>query len=65
MLIIVNGVTRETSAQTLAEFLAQSEFCLELIAVECDEKIVKKQEWASCKLSEGKRFEVVEFVAGG
>ncbi len=65
MKVIINGVTRETSAKTLRELLQNCDFKLDQIAVECEGKIVPKPAWAEFAVRENQAFEVVEFVAGG
>jgi sulfur carrier protein len=35
------------------------------VAVERNEQVVPRREWADCRLSDGDRIEIVTFVGGG
>ena len=52
----------ELSLQELVEFLKLKP---EQIAVELNQVVVRRAEWASTMLKEGDRVEMVHFVGGG
>lgn len=66
MKLIVNGETYETSkSDTLKDLLEELGISPLKVAVELNLKIIKKAEYSSCKLKEGDRIEIVNFVGGG
>ncbi|MCD8212453.1 MAG: sulfur carrier protein ThiS [Campylobacter sp.] len=50
---------------SVKDFLLSQGFELEFIAVERDGEILAKDSWQDTMMSEGKRYEIVEFVGGG
>ena len=66
MRLEVNGEPRElaegVSLQELVQFLKLKP---EQIAIEVNQVVVRRAEWASTLLKEGDRIEIVHFVGGG
>ena len=50
---------------SVQEFLASLGFDMKFIALERDGEILVKTSWQDTMMSDGKRYEVVEFVGGG
>lgn len=66
MLIQVNGESRETPAgTTVAGLLSQLGLNSGRVAVEHNLRILPKARWEETRVSEGDRFEIVQFVGGG
>ena len=64
-MVQVNGVDVDTAGQTLADYLATTDFDVKRIAVELNEEIVPKARYAETTLADGDVVEVVSFVGGG
>jgi sulfur carrier protein len=64
-MVKVNGVDVDTAGQTLADYLATTDFDVKRIAVELNEEIVPKARYAETTLADGDVVEVVSFVGGG
>ncbi|SHI99092.1 sulfur carrier protein ThiS [Fibrobacter sp. UWP2] len=64
-MVKVNGVDVDTAGQTLADYLATTDFDVKRIAVELNEEIVPKAKYAETTLADGDVVEVVSFVGGG
>ncbi|CZE47612.1 sulfur carrier protein ThiS [Campylobacter geochelonis] len=66
MKIKINGEFAEVSeGLSVFEYLEQNGFCLDRVAVEKDGEILSKTLWKATNLSDGKSYEIVEFVGGG
>ena len=66
MEIILNGEKRKLSeGLTLLDLVQQLGFSAERLAVELNLQILKREQWATCKLKQGDRIEIVQFVGGG
>lgn len=65
MQIIVNGKTKETKAQTIKELIKELEIEEKVMAAALNMEVVKKENWATCKFSEGDKIEFLQFVGGG
>ncbi|HLY20156.1 MAG TPA: sulfur carrier protein ThiS [Bryobacteraceae bacterium] len=64
--IVVNGEARALEpGQTVLELLTGLAIDPARVAVELDRCIVKPREWASTRLADGARLEIVQFVGGG
>ncbi|MBR8462879.1 sulfur carrier protein ThiS [Campylobacter sp. faydin G-24] len=50
---------------SVSEFLSTQGYELKFIALERDGQILTKMQWQVAMMSEGKSYEVVEFVGGG
>ncbi|HET6891364.1 MAG TPA: sulfur carrier protein ThiS [Pyrinomonadaceae bacterium] len=66
MRLEINGEKRELaeglSLQELVQFLKLKP---EQIAIELNQMVMRRAEWASTLLKEGDRIEIVHFVGGG
>lgn len=66
MKIKVNGETKETAEEiNLQQFLKKLSLPSERIAVELNERVVRKTDWESTKLNDADKIEIVHFVGGG
>jgi sulfur carrier protein len=66
MRLSVNGAQRELPAgATVADLLRELGLAPERVAVERNERLVRRTEHASTALAEGDRLEVVTLVGGG
>ena len=66
MKLIINGEEREFEAvSTLPELLAQLGLKPDRVAVELNRELIPRERWASARLNEGDKLEVVHFVGGG
>jgi thiamine biosynthesis protein ThiS len=66
MRIQINGEIREVStAITLAALLEHLGMNGERVAIELNRNLVPRPEWASTRLAEQDRLEIVHFVGGG
>lgn len=62
----VNGVSIPLEKpQTLLEFLNEKGYNLHRIAVECNEKIEAKEDYATIILQDSDVIEIVSFMGGG
>ena len=64
-MVKVNGEDRKLSGQTLAAYLATTNYDMKRIAVERNGEIVPKSQYSETMLCDGDRIEVVSFVGGG
>ena len=60
-----NGENFNIAGKTLAEYLADEDYDLRRIVVECNEKIVSQAEYGGIVLRDCDCVEVVSFVGGG
>ena len=66
MTVVVNGRERAVaSGSCISDLIAALELKAERLAVELNQKIIRRADWDSTSLSEGDRVEVVHFVGGG
>ena len=62
----VNGEPHEADANTsLQELVTQLNLTPERIAIEVNQKVVRRADWATTLLKEDDRIEIVHFVGGG
>ena len=64
-MVQINGESIDAAGKTLSAYLAENNYIIEGIAVECNEKIIPKQKYNEYTLSEGDIVEIVSFVGGG
>ena len=64
-MIIVNGESVETKAQTIAELLDELGYQDMPVATAINMSVVRKRERAETKLSEGDRIEILVPMQGG
>jgi thiamine biosynthesis protein ThiS len=66
LLIKVNGEPREVKENmSLPELVASLSLKAEQVAIELNQKVVRRTQWASTLLQENDRVEIVHFVGGG
>ena len=66
MRFIVNGeVLEESHSGTILELLDELNIKKDQVAVEVNLSIIKKDAYATFKLQDGDRVEIVKFVGGG
>ena len=66
MHILLNGETQEMQVgATLAFLIARQELAGKRLAVEVNEEIVPRSEYAAHQLQEGDRVEIVQAIGGG
>ncbi|HXD31790.1 MAG TPA: sulfur carrier protein ThiS [Pyrinomonadaceae bacterium] len=66
MLVQVNGESREISQEaSLEELLTNLSIPRERVAIELNQKVIRRAEWANSILREGDKIEIVHFVGGG
>lgn len=62
----INGERRELASElSLQELVQVLDLKPEQIAIELNQVVVRRSEWAATKLKEGDRIEIVHFVGGG
>lgn len=65
IMLTINGKEYELNGKTVAEALAEIGYGEQRVAVELNESIVPRDQYASTVLYEGDHLEVVRFVGGG
>ncbi len=66
MWLLLNGERREVAAGvSLAQLVETLKLAPERIAIELNQSVVRRAEWATTELKENDRVEVVHFVGGG
>jgi sulfur carrier protein len=66
MQIVVNGQPRTLNdGLTLADLVAALELTPQRVAIEVNEQLVRRTDYASTRLCDGDRIEVVTLVGGG
>ena len=66
MKITINGETREfTQVKTLLEVLQELSLEGKVMAAAINMEIVKQDSWATHKLCDGDKLELLDFVGGG
>ena len=64
-MVTVNGKKKEWSGKTVEEMLQSSGYQMERVAVELNEEILPRTQYAETILKTGDCVEVIEFVGGG
>lgn len=66
MLIQLNGEEREVSLNlSLQDLIDHLNLAPERIAIELNQKVVRRPDWSATHLQENDRVEIVHFVGGG
>lgn len=66
MKVTVNGKAKEIAGEVnLRQFLKDLSLPSERIAVELNERVVRKTDWENIKLNDADKIEIVHFVGGG
>lgn len=64
-MVKVNGESQDLAGKTIAEYLAETKYDRNRIAIERNGDIVPKAEYDKTLLADGDSLEVVSFVGGG
>lgn len=66
MTIFINGEVRELEGvATLVSLLDNLKLPQQRVAIELNDRVIRKQEWETTALAENDKVEVVHFVGGG
>ena len=66
MKLVINGEERSFGDDlTLSSLVGQLGLKADRVAIELNQKIVRRDDWSATTLHEGDRLEVVHFVGGG
>ena len=65
MAVTVNGEEVDAAGKTLADYLKEAGYDMRGIAIERNGEIVPRSRYASTRLQDGDKVEVVHCVAGG
>jgi thiamine biosynthesis protein ThiS len=62
----INGESREVrDGSTLDDLVSELSLAPTRIAIELNQKVVRRDQWARMALADGDRIEIVHFVGGG
>lgn len=64
-MVRVNGKEEAAAGMLLKDYLEQNGYPADGIAVECNEQILAKSQYAGYMLKDGDTIEIVSFVGGG
>lgn len=64
-MVFVNGKAEDVAGTVLKDYLEQNQYPMGGIAVECNENIISKSQYADYVLKENDVVEIVSFVGGG
>ena len=64
-MVHINGKDVEADGITLNDYLIHNGYSLAIIAVEMNEKMISKSEYANVLMNSGDTVEIVNFVGGG
>jgi len=66
MSVVVNGENHEIAAgRTVAGLLADLGLGEKKVAIELNQSVIERAEWAATELHDNDRLEIVHFVGGG
>jgi len=64
--IEINGESRDIAAETsLHELVSELSLPPERVAIELNQKVVRRSDWPTTMIAAGDRLEIVNFVGGG
>jgi len=64
-MVHINGEDVDAGGKVLKDYLEESGYIIEGIAVECNEVIVPKEKYDATIINDGDTIEIVSFVGGG
>ncbi|MBR1866115.1 MAG: sulfur carrier protein ThiS [Lachnospiraceae bacterium] len=64
-MVMINGEEREAAGMLLSDYLQENGYSVVRIAVERNDEMVPKTEYAETTLMDGDVVEIVSFVGGG
>ena len=66
MQVQINGEAREVADELkLSELVSELALAPERVAIELNQKVVRRNHWPETLLADGDRLEIVHFVGGG
>ena len=66
MQLQINGEVREVADELkLSDLVVELSLAPERVAIELNQKVVRRNQWPETMLAEGDRIEIVHFVGGG
>jgi sulfur carrier protein len=66
LLVQLNGESREVGdGATLDDLVSELSLTPARVAIELNQKVVRRERWREKRLTEGDRIEIVHFVGGG
>ena len=65
MAVIINGEEVDAAGKLLSDYLNETGYDIQRIAIELNGDIIPKSQYASTCLRDGDRVEIVRFVGGG
>jgi thiamine biosynthesis protein ThiS len=66
LLVQLNGESREVrDRSTLDDLVGELSLTPSRIAIELNQKVVRRDKWVTTSLADGDRIEIVHFVGGG
>ena len=66
MRVQINGEVREVADElNLGELVNELSLAPERVAIELNQKVVRRNHWSETMLADGDRIEIVHFVGGG
>lgn len=65
IMVTINGTAYDLAGKTILEYLTKAGYDTKRIAVECNERIIPKTQYAQIVLKNDDVLEVVSFVGGG
>jgi len=64
-MVIINGNSVDTAGKTVEEYLSQTNYTRNRIAVEINGEIIPKSQYETTIFNDGDTVEIVGFVGGG
>ncbi len=64
-MVIINGNAADAAGKTVSQYLSQTNYAKNRVAVEINGEIVPKSQYESTILNDGDSVEIVGFVGGG
>ena len=64
-MVIINGNAADAAGNTVSQYLSQTNYAKNRVAVEINGEIVPKSQYESTILNDGDSVEIVGFVGGG
>lgn len=64
-MVTINGTPAEAAGKSIAQLVAEGGYQPQRVAVECNEQIVPKAQYAATVVQDGDKVEIVGFVGGG
>jgi len=62
---IVNGKKEDIGDMTFFEYLTKKGYEINKVVIECNLKVIKKEDLTSTKIGQNDKIEILSFVGGG